>query len=234
MQTDDANDAEIPKVISKPQSLIGASGRRGCRAPGPWNGARCKADRAATKSARRSRHGALASNGPQRSIVARRGHARKKQRLKPADTKQASALRVSVVCWFIFELPCRITAPCIRHCGHSSQSMSDCLDRQVQRLSPLPPLPPRRPQEAGQLGSLGVPSHGWQVPLMALRWQLQPVATAHLPQWLTSRYRPESPVHRSPPQPPAPSRQIPSQLAHDAQYLVRQGPTSPPPRLRAG
>ena len=79
-------------------------------------------------------------------LVASRGHARKNHALKLANAKQASALRASVICYFIFEQPCGSQR--LAFAIHS-RSMSDSLDRPAQRPSPLPPLPSRRPREAG-------------------------------------------------------------------------------------
>ena len=82
------------------------------------------------------------------SLVARGGHARKKQRPETGRRKASTcwrALRVSIICYFIFEPPCG--SPRLAFATHS-QSMSDCLDRPAQWPSLRPPLVPRRPREA--------------------------------------------------------------------------------------
>ena len=95
------------------------------------------------------------------------------------------------------------------------------LDRPAQRPWPRTPLPPRLPQEAGQLG---VPGHGKQ----ALPNAPRPPAPVHFPsrvcrlRWCTAAH-----LSRH--------SRIPDQLAAQHHwYLVRRGPPSPPPRLRAG
>ena len=154
--------------------------------------------------------------------------------LRLADAKQASALRVSVISYFIFEPPCG--SPRLAFATHS-RSMSDCLDRPAQRPSPRPPLLPRRPREAGQLGRLGVPSPDKQTLQMVLQRRVQPVAAARpsLPSWPTCR--PYAMMRRSRGRCTAAflslRRRIPGQLVQHHWCLVRRGPPSAPPSLRA-
>ena len=146
-------------------------------------------------------------------------------------------MRVSVICYFIFEPPC--SSPRLAFATHS-RSMSDCLDRPVQQPSQRPPLLPRLPREAGQLSSrssarrLGVPSIGRQAPPIALQRRVQLAATARLQLRSTCRPYLYAPVHSGPPQPlaqdPRPARQAPLVPPR----LVRQGQPSPPQRLQAG
>ena len=116
--------------------------------------------------------------------------------LRLADAKQASALRVSVICYFILEPPCG--SPRLAFATHSrsmprqaraaakSAASSSASTSSGNRAA----LPPRRakPRQAGTAD--------------ALQRRVHPAATARLPSRQTCwQY---APVHHSPPQPRAP------------------------------
>ena len=117
-------------------------------------------------------------------LVARRGHALKKQHPQsrsdwPTPSRQVPyefPIFCLELCQVIFSSPAG--SPRLAFTTHS-RSMLDCLDRPTQLPSPLPPLPPRRPREADSSVAseyqLLLPCPGRQAPPMVLRvqWQIQ-------------------------------------------------------------